>query len=162
MARTKDPKFLVDFMLGRLAKWLRILGYDTCYFTERSKPNLLLQSLVENRVLITRDHSLSRKKSWKLILIKSDRLGSQLLQMINEEGIEVSISRFFSRCSVCNGPLHPLENMETVKELVPDYIYRTHTDFVRCGSCGKVYWKGTHLALMLKDLAKAGIRMSGI
>ena len=74
-----EPKFLVDFMLGRLAKWLRIFGYDTVYIEENERSNRILKSLQENRILLTRDQRLSKKRAWKLVLIKSDEIHGQII-----------------------------------------------------------------------------------
>lgn len=160
MIKAYEPTFLVDFMLGRLAKWLRVIGYDTVYSRERNTPAILVQSLKENRVLVTRDHRLSRKKCWRLLLIKDDLIADQLKQVVSEMNLEVARDRFFTRCTVCNGPIYRVEDKRSIKELVPEYVFANHGDFCRCPNCGKVYWQGTHLDLLIKDLTKAGIRIT--
>jgi len=82
-------------MLGRLSKWLRVFGYDTAYAKENSRPGIILQSLRESRILITRDHNLSRKRAWKLVLIQSNKVEEQLRQVINETRINPSPDRLF-------------------------------------------------------------------
>jgi len=153
----KKPKFIVDFMLGRLAKWLRIFGYDTIY-ADRSRPeNLILTSLKENRVLLTRKTSLSRKSAWKLVLIKSDKFMEQAAQVIKELKLPVSENDFFTRCTSCNAALTKVANKESIKVRVPEYVYKTNSIFSACPSCGKIYWAGTHYGLLLKALKKASI-----
>ena len=146
-------------MLGRLSKWLRVFGYDTAYAKENSRPGIILQSLRESRILITRDHNLSRKRAWKLVLIQSNKVEEQLRQVINETRINPSPDRLFSRCTICNGQIEKVKDKETVKPLVPDYVYQTQNVFSRCALCGKVYWMGTHRDLLLKTLQRAGIRL---
>jgi uncharacterized protein len=160
MKQAAEPRFLVDFMLGKLCKWLRILGYDAVYSTKNNKLNLILQSLKENRIILTRDNQLSRKRSWKLILITSDEAGEQLKQVIKELGLEISKKGLFTRCSVCNGRIKPVENKEVIMQQVPEYIYQTHADFSRCEECGKIYWSGTHYGLLVNDLQKLGVKFN--
>ncbi|MHB9154769.1 MAG: Mut7-C RNAse domain-containing protein [Endomicrobiales bacterium] len=161
MNRKNEHKFIVDFMLGRLTKWLRIFGYDTVYLTEPNRAALILRSLRENRTVITRDHKLSRKRAWKTVLIESDLLREQLGQLIAGRHVAVSPARFFTRCTVCNGLINPVEHREEVKALVPEYVYATCENFSRCSGCGKVYWAGTHRDLLLKDLARLRIKPAG-
>jgi uncharacterized protein with PIN domain len=159
MSQRNEPRFLVDFMLGRLAKWLRIIGYDAVYSRERDKTSILMQSLIENRILVTRDHEMARNNSRKIILVQSDRIGNQLRQVLTEENLQITIQRFFTRCTLCNILLQPVADKETVASLVPAYVLQSHEAFSRCAECGKIYWKGTHLDLLVKELAKAGIRI---
>ncbi|MBN1622136.1 MAG: Mut7-C RNAse domain-containing protein [Endomicrobiales bacterium] len=159
MRNNQKPKFLVDFMLGRLAKWLRIFGYDSIYIEEKNRPNLILNSLKENRILITRDHRLSKKRAWKLILIKNDHLPQQIKQLKDELNIVISRDNLFSRCTICNAPIEKIEDKEKIKDLVPEYVFRTQNDFSRCPNCKRIYWSGTHWELLIKDLQKAGIKI---
>lgn len=159
MNQKYEPRFLVDFMLGRLAKWLRIFGNDTLYTKEKSRPNIILQSLIENRILVTRDHTLSRKRAWKLVLIKSDKVEEQLKQLLGELNLKVTSDKLFSRCTICNGTLERLKSKEEIKTFVPEYVYKTQNDFSRCTLCKKIYWLGTHRDLLLKDLQRAGIKL---
>lgn len=146
-------------MLGRLAKWLRIFGYDSIYIEEKNRPNLILNSLKENRILITRDHRLSKKRAWKLILIKNDHLPQQIKQLKDELNIVISRDNLFSRCTICNAPIEKIEDKEKIKDLVPEYVFRTQNDFSRCPNCKRIYWSGTHWELLIKDLQKAGIKI---
>jgi len=146
-------KFLVDFMLGRLCKWLRLLGYDASYFVSDKKSDLIYQSLKEGRIILTRDHRLSKKKAIKLIVISSDILEEQLKQVFSELDIRVDPEEIFTRCLVCNEVLLEAEK-EKVKDKVPSYVFQTQKEFSYCPSCQKIYWKGTHWDLANQLLEK--------
>ncbi|MFB0527613.1 MAG: Mut7-C RNAse domain-containing protein [bacterium] len=150
-------KFLVDFMLGRLCKWLRLLGYDASYFVSEKKSDLIYQSLKEGRIILTRDHRLSKKKAIKLVIINSDLLEEQLEQVFSELDIKVDPDEIFTRCLVCNEVLQEIKK-EKVKDRVPNYVFQTKKDFSFCPNCQKIYWKGTHWDLahqLLKKLKRA-------
>jgi uncharacterized protein with PIN domain len=153
------PKFIVDFMLGRLAKWLRIFGFDTLYLSEKERKDSVLNSLKENRILLTRDHRLSGKRAWKLILVEKDNLLEQIKQIIVSLNLSLSEDDLFSRCSACNCAIETVTDKNSIKNEVPGYIYQTHTVFSRCPNCRKIYWMRTHLDLFKKDLKKKGIKI---
>ncbi|MQY52976.1 MAG: hypothetical protein GH154_01040 [Firmicutes bacterium] len=146
-------KFLVDFMLGRLCKWLRLLGYDVSYFVSDKKSDLIYQSLKEARIILTRDHRLSKKKAIKLVIINSDLLEEQLEQVFSELNIKVDPDEIFTRCLVCNEILQKVEK-EKVKDKIPTYVFQTQKEFSYCSNCQKVYWKGTHWDLAHQLLKK--------
>jgi uncharacterized protein with PIN domain len=149
------PKFIVDFMLGRLAKWLRIFGYDTVY-ADRSYPeNIILTSLKENRVLLTRNTGLSRKRAWKMVLIRSDKFIEQAAQVMKELKFNISEADFFTRCTFDNAGLKAVPAKESIKSKVPEYVYKTQDKFSECPVCGRIYWAGTHYGLLIKTLKKA-------
>lgn len=154
----KEPRFLVDKMLGRLAKWLRVFGYDTVYSADKFGAELLLESLRENRILLTRGRKLSDKRGWKIVYLKSDHIGEQLKQLVDELALNYSSGRIFSRCTVCNGKINQVSSKKTIKELVPEYVYDTHEIFYQCGNCKQVYWKGTHFDLIKKDMSDLGLK----
>ena len=153
----KKHRFIVDFMLGRLAKWLRIIGYDSLYADKNFPENILMKSLKDNRILVTRNSRLSRKRALKLVLIKSDKPFEQLAQLAAELKLVVSRKNFFSRCTFCNTELKQAPSKENVKTLVPQYVYDTHDTFSVCSRCGRVYWAGTHSELLMNTLKKAGL-----
>ena len=157
MDNINRPKFLVDFMLGRLAKWLRILGYDTVYADRTFDEKLLLKSLNEGRVIVTRNRRLSSKRAWKLSLIKSDKFPEQIKQLVSERKLNLDRNYFFTRCALCNAELKPVDDKETIKTLVPEYVFKTSQKFSRCPNCSKLFWPGTHYDLLLKTLKLAGI-----
>jgi uncharacterized protein with PIN domain len=122
-------------MLGRLARWLRLLGYDAALL-ERPPARV-----GPDEVLLTRRTSLAKKPG--VVFVDHDRLGDQLGQVVKELGLEVDASRFFSRCLDCNLLVEPVERSQ-VQGLVPDYIFHTAERFTRCPQCGKIFWPGSH------------------
>ncbi|MCS7286015.1 MAG: Mut7-C RNAse domain-containing protein [Anaerolineae bacterium] len=144
-------KFIADSMLGSLAKWLRILGYDTLYFPHLDDDELAYRAMAEERVLLTRDQELARRRGVRALLIKSSSLEEQLLQVFKELGLETRNS--FSRCPICNEPLNPV-NKESVREKVPLYVFQTHEHFSACPTCHRIYWRGSHWQRMKECLDK--------
>lgn len=134
----ESPGFVCDFMLGRLAKWLRLLGFDTLYYKSSEGKAIIYYNRKENRTILTRNESLAEKCE-DAILIESENLMEQLKQMSST----VEIENPFSRCPVCNTEIEEVEK-ETIKNEVPPYIFEVHDEFKKCPECGRVFWKGTH------------------
>lgn len=151
-----DTAFAVDAMLGRLARWLRILGYDTFYRPHIKDSELVRISRLEERVIITRDSLLARRKNLQpLIFIKSQRLKEQIievLQWLRDMG-GYSRTEKFSRCPLCNGILEKVKK-EEVHGRVPEYVYIRNKDFYSCRDCGGIYWHGTHVSSMLSIISE--------
>jgi len=143
-------KFIVDGMLGRLAKWLRILGYDTAFSPNLDDDQLVRLARAEGRLLLTRDRDLARRRGLQCLLVESHHLEEQLDQILAE--LALTGEQPFSRCPVCNTPLRKVEKPE-VEGRVPPHIFRTHKDFSLCPNCDKIYWPGTHWARMREKLA---------
>jgi uncharacterized protein with PIN domain len=146
------PRFVVDAMLGRLARWLRVLGYDTLYFSNADDAALARRALADDRILLTRDVELARRRGVRVILISDDRVENQLREMVNI--LPLTAEEAFSRCLNCNAPLVELERTQA-RDLVPPYVFATQTRFRCCAGCGKIYWRGTHWAHMLATLESA-------
>jgi len=146
---------MADAMLGRLARWLRILGYDTAY--EKIIPDevLIERVLGENRWLLTRDGYLAQRKVLRrhLTLIKSDVLDDQLRQLRDEISLRLDLSdeRQF-RCANCNVLLHPI-SAEEASALVPSFVAQHYREFLECDHCSRVYWPGTHWEVLRGRLA---------
>jgi uncharacterized protein with PIN domain len=134
----EDPKFICDFMLGRLAKWMRLLGFDTAYFRNTNGKTIIYHSKKGGRTILTRSKILSEKYD-DLILIESENLIEQLKQITNIAKINLP----FSRCPICNIQTKKVDK-EEIKNAVPPYVLEIHNDFKRCPECGRVFWKGTH------------------
>lgn len=143
------PRFVVDAMLGRLARWLRVMGYDTLYSSGSDDAALVRRALAEDRILLTRDVELARRRGVRVILISDDRIGPQLREIV--EILHLSAHEAFSRCIDCNAPLVEFDRARA-RELVPPYVFATKTRFRRCVDCGKVYWRGSHWAHMQATL----------
>lgn len=146
-------KFLVDGMLGKLAKALRILGLDTVYTTGTDILTLLSHARNQGRVLLTLNHKLKGRAD--VFFITSEKVEEQLKDLFKHFSLENKI-RPFSRCLVCNNELRKVTK-EEVRNLVPFFTYRTQNEFSRCPGCGRIYWPGSHLrdmAQRLKPLLK--------
>jgi uncharacterized protein with PIN domain len=146
------PRFVVDAMLGRLARWLRVLGYDALYSSGADDAALVRRALAEERILLTRDVELARRRGVRVILISDDRIGPQLREIV--EILHLSAHEAFSRCINCNAPLVEFDRARA-RDLVPPYVFATQTRFRRCAECGKVYWRGSHWAHMRATLESA-------
>jgi uncharacterized protein with PIN domain len=134
-------KFLADAMLGRLAKWLRILGHDTAYFPHAEDRELVRLARAEGRLLLTRDGELARRRGLRSLLVESESFEEQLEQLLRD--LDLAGERPPPRCVHCNTILEEV-GKETVKETVPPYVFRRHSNFTWCPKCDKVYWRGTH------------------
>jgi uncharacterized protein with PIN domain len=134
-------KLLADAMLGRLAKWLRVLGHDTAYFPQLQDHELMRLARAEDRTLLTRDRELTRRKGVRSVLIESDRFEEQLDQLLCDLDLDCTSQR--PRCPRCNAALLPVTK-EEVSTKVPPYVLSRHSDFTLCPHCDKVYWRGTH------------------
>lgn len=144
-------KFILTKELGRLAKWLRILGFDAEYFTESQESALIIKALQEDRVILTRNLHLVRHAGIKMLHIKPDYVNEQLRQAVKELSLAPDKSLMFTRCILCNEILHTIEK-EKVKDRVPEYIFKTQNDFVTCPKCLRAYWQGSHWGNVEKTL----------
>ncbi len=127
-------------MLGRLAKWLRLAGYDTLYWRDGSDEELIAAAQAEARVIITRDRQLAGRRGVAAVLVAAETLDEQIAEVRAALGGD---PRPFTRCPECNGLLQELAHADA-RALVPAYVWHTQTEFRRCEGCGRVYWKGTH------------------
>jgi uncharacterized protein with PIN domain len=149
-----DPfssRLLIDGMLGRLAKWLRILGYDTAYESQLDDNELVRRARAEGRWLLTRDHELAGRPGVHSLLIESEQLATQMAQVRSQLG--PAEGGAFSRCPVCNASLVATSTQE-VRDRVPPYVLRSHSRFRRCPSCDRIYWPGSHWRRMREQLAR--------
>jgi hypothetical protein len=144
-ARTAAPAFVADVMLGKLAKTLRMLGYDVAYRSDASDDAVRLQAVREGRVVLTRDHEIAATSlPIRVVLVEGDRAAEQLRHVLRALGLPVDESMLFTRCILCNTPVVEAP-AEDVRGLVPPYVHQTQTRFVRCPSCGRIYWAATHV-----------------
>lgn len=145
------PCFAAEKTLGKLAKWLRLLGFDTLYQPELSTEKFI-ETLEKNRILLTRTR-LVRKQfaSRKLIFIESDHLEKQLSQVFRELGLKPAQIKPFSRCLQCNLPIVAVEK-KSLWGRVPDYIFETHDHFHLCTECDRIYWPGSHTRRSLEKI----------
>jgi len=150
--------FAADCMLGKLARWLRILGFDTLYFHNIDDHDLLRRAVAEGRLLLTRDRRLASSTGTDIVLlVHSEKLAEQLGQVIEDLGLHLSRDLLFSRCIECSGPIQPLP-AEEARGRVPDYVETTQSSFSTCPNCSKIYWNTTHVSAMRDRLEAMGIR----
>jgi hypothetical protein len=136
--------FAADRMLGKLAKWLRLLGYDTLYSNSLCDREFLALA-DEGRVLLTRNTRLIDKVEHdKFVLVHANDPMAQLQEVVQRLGLTPDPNRFFDRCTICNRILEPVDISE-VSGLVPEYVWTAHDRFFRCPSCNRIYWPGSHL-----------------
>ncbi|MFH1847777.1 MAG: Mut7-C RNAse domain-containing protein [Candidatus Omnitrophota bacterium] len=146
-----SPKFITTVELGRLAKWMRVLGYDCTFFDRQKKKDIVIESLRENRVILTRDTRLSRFSGVRMVRIESAFVKEQLVQAHRVMHLKVDRKKMFTRCVACNTVTREAKK-EDLKEKLPPYVYKTQNGFMSCPGCGKAYWKGTHWRLANKFL----------
>jgi uncharacterized protein with PIN domain len=150
-------KFIVDQNVGKLARWLRMLGYDTQFYTGEEDWQMIITGLREGRVLLTRDSRVMKtgvvtNGRLKAIYIKSEKPEEQIKQVVEELGLDYR-SGFLTVCIECNRQLEE-RSREQVEGRVPPYVFKTQDYFVECPSCKRVYWKGTHWQAMTEQLEK--------
>jgi uncharacterized protein len=135
------PPLLLDAMLGRLARWLRLMGYDAAYLPDTDDLEVVRQARAQSRTILTRDKGLAQRSGITAILIASQRLEEQIVEV--RQLIGPPQEPAIARCGVCNTPLEDLAR-SAAQERVPPYIWRTQDAFTECPGCRRVYWPGTH------------------
>ena len=147
-------KFICDDMLGKLARWLKVLGFDTYYEKDLPDNKLLKIALLEDRIILTRDSKIPKIRNAKnFVWIHSSDPLEQVKEVAQKLKLKIEPERFFTRCLECNGALEKIDK-EKVKDKVWPYVYKTQENFVICLECKKVYWAGTHVGRMKKRLEK--------
>jgi uncharacterized protein with PIN domain len=147
-------KFLADSSLGRLSKWLRILGYDTVYNRGDADRVFLRQAEKEGRAVLTRRKDvLARQQPGIVLFVENDRVEDQLVEVLRKLGLKPEPENLFTLCLRCNEPLK-VAKPEEVRPLVPEYVFRNQREFRVCPKCRGVYWPGTHRERAMKTLEK--------
>ena len=145
------PCFAAEKTLGRLTKWLRLLGFDTRYEPELAEKKII-ETLEKNRILLTRTQRIQNQfASRQLIFVESDHLAQQLNQIFRELDLKASQTRPFSRCLQCNTPIVIVEKASILGQ-VPDYIFETHDRFQKCPECDRIFWPGSHTRRSLEKI----------
>lgn len=148
-----EPRFIADAMLGRLARWLRSLGYDTVYEPATPDAGLCRRAQAEGRTLLTRDRALLvERRPASALFIRDDDPLAQLVQVVGALGLEWR-NRPACRCTACNGTLDAVEQ-GAVAGRVPPWILDHHQRFAACRGCGRIYWAGTHAARMKREIRR--------
>jgi len=139
-------KFIADIMVGRLAKYLRMAGYDVLYINTASDDQIISKARETDRIVLTRDSLMLARREFKkgtvkYLFIKDDKLKNQLNQIKSD--LKVLLKPNLVRCIECNRKLIKVRK-EDVKNKVPPYVYKTQQNFLYCKKCDKYYWRGTH------------------
>jgi uncharacterized protein with PIN domain len=162
LRQEKEIRFFVDAMLGNIAKKLRVLGYDSKYFSDIDDEQLINEARKENRIIISKDGKLV-KKAQKLemkpvFITKNDEI-DQFLEITSQTKLSISqINGDSARCVKCNS-ITELVEKTTVKEKVPVKVYETNDYFWKCKNCSKVYWEGTHIKNLQKFVSEVNERL---
>jgi len=144
----EDVRMIADGMLGRLAKALRMLGFDVAYDPFIADDELVRRAREEGRVMLTRDTGMLRRRGLpRHVFVTSDHAGEQVAQVARELGLTFNMRAALTRCTVCNGLIDRVPK-DSIKDEVPPYVFQTHETFARCRGCGRVYWRGTHVERM--------------
>ena len=139
----RTTRFVADVHLGRLARHLRILGFDTLYRREWSDGELADCAVREHRIVLTRDRGLLKRASLDHgYLVRQADAREQVIEVVDRFDLGGALVPF-TRCPLCNGTVHPVEKSEVIARL-PPRTARHYQDFWRCGGCGRIYWKGGH------------------
>lgn len=148
-------KFIADSNVGKLARWLRMIGYDTLLFKEKDDKRMIQIALKEGRVILTKDTQIMKRRlitnsKLKAIFIKHDDPKAQLQQTVKTLNLDYHFKPF-SLCLECNQALMP-RSKDEVQRLVPSYVFKTQKQYMECPSCHRIYWQGTHWQAMVKEL----------
>ena len=155
-AASTEVRFAADRMLGRLVKWLRVLGCDVIYGPHLSGYGLIRAARADGRLILTRDRRLKQKQPPEFIFIESDHYRDQLRQVVRQCGLEIG-GKLFTRCLACNSSLQ-FRPKESVKQLVPAYVFATQEEFSWCSQCRRIFWPATHQRNMVEELEKIAVR----
>jgi len=152
-------KFIADGMVGRLARWLRLIGNDVEYSRELADDELIRRAVAEARTLLTSDVELYRRAiadGAEAFLVKGRTEAERLARIAKRFKIDLNIDATTSRCPTCNAAIRPVKK-EQVKERVPPSTYEVFDEFWECtnSDCGKIYWQGSHWKKIGEHLSKA-------
>jgi len=136
-------RFIVTNELGKLAKRLRILGFDTITCEAPRSSELIIRALSDERIIVTRSKTIGEKLEKSTVVVTSPELKEQLKQIFGKLNLKIEENKMFTRCTLCNNMLVDVSKNE-VKDLVPPRVYEGQEVFKKCPACGKIYWQGTH------------------
>lgn len=145
--------FIVDTMLGKLSRWLRILGYDTIYDPDLTIKQLAEESEKHNAIFLTRRKRLPENLIFRnLIFIPHDRFEDQIKFIVNKFGLSLK-DQIFTRCIICNSKVSQVSK-EEVSSIVPERTYAGISTFFKCPQCKNIYWIGTHYRNTIEKLKR--------
>jgi len=150
-----EIRFIADNNVGKLARWLRLIGYDTLLFKQKDDGQMIKIALSENRVILTKDTQFMNRRlvtngTLKTIHIKQDDPKLQVQELVETLNLDYHFKPF-SLCLECNRALIARDRQE-VQNLVPTHVLETQTQYTECPACHRIYWPGTHWQAMVKKL----------
>jgi uncharacterized protein with PIN domain len=157
-----ETRFIADNNVGKLARWLRLMGYDTLLFKQKDDDRMIKTALSEDRVILTKDAQFMKRRlvtngTLKTVHIERDAPGLQVQEVVKTLGLDYYLEPF-SLCLECNRALMA-RSKDEVRDLVPARVFKTQTQYTQCPACHRVYWPGTHWQAMgkkLRDLQSGG------
>ena len=148
---TSNVLFAADRMLGRLARSLRLLGYDTIYAPDRTTAQLAEIARSTERVVLTRGEASQRFPGiTRIYSVRSEAPPEQLREVVEHFGLETR-SGLWTRCTLCNAPIAPVAKSEVEARLDPK-IFQLYEDFYCCTGCAHIYWRGSHVERIVRNL----------
>lgn len=160
-----EIKLLVDAMLGKLARFLRIFGYDTVYANDLEKiyhltpvPDEKLKDYAKenNRIILTKDYEFYRKLKDKCIYLEGEGVYNYLKQLKFKLNLDYNFKMENARCSICNSPLKKVIDKKFLSNEILSETYKNYDEFYQCidSKCKKVFWKGSHIIDIIQRLKK--------
>jgi uncharacterized protein with PIN domain len=152
------PRFIVDTMLGDLARWLRILGYDTYYSSRLDDWEIIRRAEREGRIIVTMDRGLynrARRRGLRAVRITTFGAAERLAELALHVPIRLEADPSRSRCPECGAPLRLVRDKEALRGRVPPAALEAYDTFYVCTRCGRVYWEGSHWCNIRRLLAEA-------
>jgi uncharacterized protein with PIN domain len=153
-------KFITDGMLGKLTRWLRMLGHDVKYYRSADDEKLIEITKSEKRILLTRDHKLYQQTvtaGQDAVLVEATDEAGKLADLASRFGINLEIDLSVSRCPKCNSKIESVSK-ETVVDKIPEATSIHYNQFWKCPNCGQVYWQGAHWKRINETLQEAKSR----
>jgi len=153
----KDLKFVTDGMLGKLTRWLRMLGHDVIYTGSMDDKELIKKAKDEKRILLTRDLELYRQaiaRGSETFLIESSNQTANLAKLAKRFKFQLEIDVEVSRCPKCNTQIKPASKASVI-ERIPETTASNYDEFWKCPGCNQIYWRGAHWKRIEKTLTEA-------
>jgi uncharacterized protein with PIN domain len=150
-------KFITDGMLGKLTRWLRMLGHDVHYYRDSEDRKLVELAKLEKRVLLTRDLKLYQQAvthGVNAVLVEATDEAEKLADLANRFNFKLEIDLSSSRCPKCNTTIKAIAKESVIKK-IPSATSTYYDDFWKCPGCGQIYWRGAHWKKIEKTLREA-------
>lgn len=155
-----EQGFITDTSLAGLARWLRLLGFDSVVHGGEAGRPMMRQAQSQKRILLTRRRDMmERQFSGQMLLLPEGDVGSQLYFVVHKLSLNITQKKMYTRCLGCNELLDTVEK-EDVRDLVPQFVFENCHHFNRCKKCRKVYWPGSHERNVLNFLEKNNITIN--